>query len=99
MPVDEVAHHRDHCLDYIRQAIMCQGDTTFEILTSVGVNGMGATHKCRDFDGIFSWAYAHRSDKAHGTGYTDSGIRTHTPGQRNDFEGADHGGHGGHGGH
>lgn len=64
---------------------MCHGDTTFELLTKVGVNGMGVTHQCRDFEKIFSWAYEHRSDKSHGTGY-NGGVVTHTPGQRNDFD-------------
>lgn len=80
---------------------MCQGDTTFEILTNVGVNGMGATHKCRDFDSIFAWAYAHRSDKAHGTGFINPDSITHTPAKMNDFDEVGNGGHGhgGHGGH
>ncbi|KAL0630883.1 hypothetical protein Q9L58_010269 [Maublancomyces gigas] len=96
MPPQDIIFHRDHCLDYIRQAIMCHGDTTFEILTSVGVNGMGATHTCRDFDKIWAWAYENRSDKTHGSGYT-TGKLTTTPGHLNDFdEATEHGGHGGH---
>lgn len=85
MPPAEVILHRDHCLDYIRQAIMCNGDTTFEFVTEVGINGMGVTHQCRDFEKLFSWAYEHRSDKVHGSGYT-GGVLTHTPGHRNDFD-------------
>ncbi|KFY38694.1 hypothetical protein V495_06419 [Pseudogymnoascus sp. VKM F-4514 (FW-929)] len=84
MPPKEIVLHRDHCLDYIRQAIMCTGDVTFEPLTTVGINGMGAIHQCRDFNRIFSWAYEHRSDKPKGSGYT-GGVVTHTPGHRNDF--------------
>ncbi|KAI8626506.1 hypothetical protein F5Y19DRAFT_445823 [Xylariaceae sp. FL1651] len=84
MPLDEVIAHRDHCLDYIRQAIMCAGDSSFEPLTNVGINGMGAKHQCRNFERIFAWAYDHRSDKLNGSGYTD-GTVTHTPGHRNDF--------------
>ncbi|KAJ5189105.1 hypothetical protein N7472_008119 [Penicillium cf. griseofulvum] len=91
MDAAEVVLHRDHCLDYIRQALMCHADATFEPLTSVGINGMGATHQCRDFDKIFSWAYEHRSDKVHGSGYTGGKV-THTPGDRNDFDEA-HAGH------
>ncbi|KFY34750.1 hypothetical protein V494_06504 [Pseudogymnoascus sp. VKM F-4513 (FW-928)] len=84
MPPREIVLHRDHCLDYIRQAIMCTGDVTFEPLTTVGINGMGAIHQCRDFDRIFSWAYEHRSDKVKGSGYTGR-VVTGTPGHRNDF--------------
>lgn len=88
MSDEEITFHRDHCLDYIRQAIMCAGDTTFEPLTNVGINGMGATHQCRNFEQIFSWAYEHRSDKAHGSGYTGGKV-THTPGHRNSFNNDD----------
>ncbi|KAK3313635.1 hypothetical protein B0H66DRAFT_606893 [Apodospora peruviana] len=83
-PPDEVEFHRDHCLDYIRQALMCAGDFTLEPLTEVGINGMGATHKCRNYERMFSWAYEHRSDKVKGSGYTGGRV-THTPGHRNDF--------------
>ncbi|KAB2570614.1 uncharacterized protein LTHEOB_2736 [Lasiodiplodia theobromae] len=94
MTAEEVVFHRDHCLDYIRQAIMCAGDATFEPLTKVGINGMGATHQCRDFERVFSWAYEHRSDKQHGSGYKGGKV-THTPGHRNDFDEdeAEEGGH------
>lgn len=80
----DIAAHRDHCLDFIRQAIMCNGDSTFEPLTAVGINGMGAIHQCRNFERIFSWAYDHRSDKINGSGYK-GGVVTHTPGHRNSF--------------
>ncbi|KAM7215684.1 protein of unknown function (DUF3328) domain containing protein [Rhypophila decipiens] len=102
-PPDEVEFHRDHCLDYIRQGIMCAGDFTLEPLTEVGINGMGATHQCRNFERMFSWAYEHRSDKMHGSGYTGGKI-THSPDHRNDFdEGGEsssvHAHSHGHGGH
>lgn len=85
MAPTEIVAHRDHCLDYIRQAIMCAGDATFEPLTMVGINGMGAIHQCRNFERLFSWAYSHRSDKKEeGSGYK-GGVVTHTPGHRNDF--------------
>ncbi|KAH7021010.1 uncharacterized protein B0I36DRAFT_434935 [Microdochium trichocladiopsis] len=90
MEPHEITAHRDHCLDYIRQAIMCAGDSTFEPLTVVGINGMGATHQCRNFERLFSWAYDHRSDKKKGSGYK-GGVVTHTPGHRNDFVEGDEG--------
>ena len=85
MPANEVVLHRDHCLDYIRQALMCHADATFEPLTQAGINGLGAVHQCRDFEKVFSWAYEHRSDKAEGSGFEHNGVLTHTPAQRNDF--------------
>jgi len=87
MPQKEVAIHRDHCLDYIRQAIMCHGDATFETLNEQGVlDGMGATHQCRDFDTMFTWAYERRSDRKNGSGYEPEAILTHTPAHRNEFD-------------
>jgi hypothetical protein len=82
----EVGIHRDHCLDYIRQAIMCHGDATFETINDQGVlDGMGGTHVCRDFDLMFSWAYEHRANKENGTGYIPEKVLTHTPAKQNDF--------------
>jgi hypothetical protein len=34
----EVAHHSAHCFDYIRQALMCAGDTTLEGKTAAGMD-------------------------------------------------------------
>lgn len=93
MDEEEVAFHRDHCLDYIRQVLMCHADPTFEPMSEVGINGMGATHQCRDFDKIFSWAYEHRSNKVRGSGYT-GGRLTHTPADLNHFDEGPHAGHG-----
>ncbi len=54
--------HIVHCLDYIRQAIICNGDTTLEefkaVLDGEGhaisyyIDGMGTTHQCRDWNAI-----------------------------------------------
>ncbi|KAI5815372.1 hypothetical protein BZA77DRAFT_316437 [Pyronema omphalodes] len=89
MPPDEVVLHRDHCLDYIRQAIMCNGDATFEPLKEFGVDGMGAIHQCRDFDSMFTWAYEQRSNKT-ASGY-ESSTRTHTPAKLNTIVGGSSG--------
>ncbi|KAH8897176.1 hypothetical protein GQ53DRAFT_760356 [Thozetella sp. PMI_491] len=64
--------HIYHCVDYIRQAIICNGDTTLEKSRAVnskpvrGVDGWGVTHECRDFDAIFAYAAAHRSNNLTG---------------------------------
>ncbi|KAK0627945.1 hypothetical protein B0T14DRAFT_146492 [Immersiella caudata] len=60
-------YHIYHCFDYIRQAIMCAGDTALERARMVdgklarGVDGWGVEHQCRDWDIIFNWAKEHRS--------------------------------------
>ncbi|KAL5321891.1 hypothetical protein ACEPPN_009854 [Leptodophora sp. 'Broadleaf-Isolate-01'] len=67
--------HEYHCIDYIRQAIICAGDTTLdyaEIVTGsdgverrLGFTGANSTHQCRDWDAIREWAVENRSgDKA-----------------------------------
>ncbi|PIA92547.1 hypothetical protein CB0940_04093 [Cercospora beticola] len=60
---EEIRMHRDHCIDYLRQAIMCNADVTFEPWTKHGINGMDAIHQCRDYNKIFTWAYEQRMDK------------------------------------
>jgi hypothetical protein len=83
---EEIPVHRDHCLNYIRQAIMCNGDATFESVNHQGVlDGMGATHQCRDFNLIFSWAYEHRQIK-NDAGYKPEEILTHSPAKQNSYD-------------
>ncbi|KAK1753588.1 hypothetical protein QBC47DRAFT_430365 [Echria macrotheca] len=69
-------HMRDehiyHCVDYIRQSIICCGDTTLEKARTVdgklaaGVDGWDVKHQCRDFDAILEYAAAHRSNNLTG---------------------------------
>ncbi|KAF7856953.1 hypothetical protein EAF04_009713 [Stromatinia cepivora] len=45
--------HLDHCIEYLRQAVMCHGDLTLEgpnVTTyPQRVNGDGSEHRCRDW--------------------------------------------------
>jgi hypothetical protein len=60
--------HMDHCIDQIRQSLMCSAD-----LTPIPygwyprynqVNGMfDVAHTCRDFEAVKEWARERRSDK------------------------------------
>lgn len=57
---DGISHvHITHCLEYLRHAIMCAGDTTLEPFTPD--LGLDISHKCRDWDAIFDFATIHRS--------------------------------------
>jgi hypothetical protein len=70
MPYDEKLSmtHMDHCIDSIRQSLMCSNDVTpipyawytkFEaVLPTTGI-----VHMCRDFDSIRDWARQRRSLK------------------------------------
>jgi len=65
------AGHEYHCLDYIRQAVLCAGDTTLDYAGIVigddgmerrlGFSGEGSSHQCRDWDAITAWAVKNRS--------------------------------------
>lgn len=55
--------HIVHCLDYVRQGILCAGDTTLEefkavkdaegLVMSYFIDGMGARHRqCRDWGAV-----------------------------------------------
>jgi hypothetical protein len=54
--------HTLHCIDYLRQALICQADTT---LVSTGKDlefGHSAPRQCRDFDALGDWVSARRWD-------------------------------------
>ncbi|KAM0667659.1 hypothetical protein ACQRIU_003524 [Beauveria bassiana] len=60
--------HLDHCLDYLRQAIMCTGDTTLEkvIKDDSGefkpeIDGWGTVHECRSWHMLFEFAERQRA--------------------------------------
>ncbi|QPH12458.1 hypothetical protein C2857_004655 [Epichloe festucae Fl1] len=58
--------HLVHCWDYLRQSIMCAGDTTLEWVSEYShppnaTNGWGFQHTCKNFDAIYDWTEQHRS--------------------------------------
>lgn len=55
--------HLAHCFDYLRQSILCSGDTTLEGRTydSSGAEvpiGWGSYHECKDWEQISAWVNA-----------------------------------------
>ncbi|KAI0465720.1 hypothetical protein F4859DRAFT_500063 [Xylaria cf. heliscus] len=56
-PKAEPGHIR-HCIDYLRQSIMCNADTNLEPIDEGlgGVTGFGYSRKCRDIVRIMGWA-------------------------------------------
>lgn len=60
----EPGMHFSHCLDYLRESIMCSADTTLEPFKGKfdaggggnGVDGTGSVHQCRDFVQVYEWA-------------------------------------------
>lgn len=57
-------NHVDHCFRYLRQSILCCGDTALEgqdpNTNTTGTDGTGAVHMCKDFEAIRSWAEDNR---------------------------------------
>ncbi|KMU88324.1 hypothetical protein CIHG_06122 [Coccidioides immitis H538.4] len=56
-----VIGHVDHCIDIVRQALMCQADTTLITFNDDGALApvkpdFEATHACQNFDKVHDWA-------------------------------------------
>ncbi|OAA82285.1 hypothetical protein LEL_01830 [Akanthomyces lecanii RCEF 1005] len=61
---DEIPpEHLIHCWDYLRQSIMCAGDTSLEWVNeeeTFQTSGWGFQHTCKNFDAIFEWTETNR---------------------------------------
>lgn len=58
--------HLEHCFDYLRQSILCCGDTALEGREASqgsdmpGTAGWGVQHVCKDWNSVFRWIEQHR---------------------------------------
>ena len=54
--------HAKHCIDYLRQVIMCAADGTLEPGddTTRHITGMNVVHECRDYDEVRRWSEEQR---------------------------------------
>lgn len=58
-----LAGHVAHCFDYIRQGLMCAGDSSLEAflegdgvtLRPQGSSGWGVEHRCVEYDALVRW--------------------------------------------
>ena len=61
--------HIDHCFRYLRQSLVCCGDTALEGQNSRAkipdTDGTGATHLCKDFEKVREWAEERRLNEGH----------------------------------
>ncbi|MCJ1329549.1 hypothetical protein MMC10_006229 [Thelotrema lepadinum] len=51
-------NHLFHCVDYLRQNIMCKADTTLEwntVADSEHIDGYGIPHQCRNWQEVSGW--------------------------------------------
>ncbi|KAI1121060.1 hypothetical protein F5Y10DRAFT_257088 [Nemania abortiva] len=65
-PPEMVWEHVDHCIDLLRQVLMCNGDIGLIFYTDVGekqpVARVSTTHMCRNFSQITDWVKGHDSE-------------------------------------
>ena len=49
--------HVRHCVDYLRQSLMCHADTTLEVEYEAvgGIRRFGVRHECVDWAGLIAW--------------------------------------------
>ena len=49
--------HVQQCIDFLRQSVMCNADTTLEIVDEAikGVKGFGVRHERVDWDRLIAW--------------------------------------------
>ena len=49
-------HHTRHCLNLLRQVVLCTSDTTLDPLnTPHGTDGVGVMHVCRDWEKVYDF--------------------------------------------
>ncbi|KAK3390363.1 hypothetical protein B0H63DRAFT_519590 [Podospora didyma] len=66
--------HVRHCIDLLRQTLMCNADLTVEVKDEKagGVHGFGETHQCIDWEALGSWTTAHEKRKKGAANSPDS---------------------------
>jgi hypothetical protein len=57
--------HSDHCIDYLRQSIMCSADVgvivwQWNVAAAQAKPAANIVHTCRNFEAIRAWAYERR---------------------------------------
>ncbi|KAF2243059.1 hypothetical protein BU26DRAFT_437938, partial [Trematosphaeria pertusa] len=57
LPHHATPSHVRHCIDLLRQALMCQPDLTIEVQNDElgGVTGFGTEHVCADWKQLIEW--------------------------------------------
>jgi hypothetical protein len=57
LPYHASGPHIRHCIDLLRNVLMCQPDLTLEVKNEElgGVTGFGTEHQCLDWRGLVDW--------------------------------------------
>ena len=49
-------HHTQHCLNLLRQVVLCGSDTTLDpLITANAIDGVGVVHVCRDWRVVYDF--------------------------------------------
>jgi hypothetical protein len=73
-PLDAV--HVDHCLEYLRYAVMCRPDLTAEVVSDTGsVTGNVTMHTCQSWTDMVEWTSQYQPAE-----YMAPWDKSHTPG-------------------
>lgn len=51
--------HSLHCIDWIRQALMCNADLSLDATDNYRAFGQNGKHQCRNFGMILKWTNEH----------------------------------------
>ncbi|KAF7536561.1 hypothetical protein G7054_g4416 [Neopestalotiopsis clavispora] len=56
--------HTRHCIDFLRQMLMCNADLTIEEVDPSlgGITGFGLKHKCVVWDDVLAWSFASQDE-------------------------------------
>lgn len=67
--MDASPPHIRHCIDLLRQTIMCRPDLTIEkkSVETGGVKGFGVEHQCYDWDQLVNWVKLWENEGVGGT--------------------------------
>jgi hypothetical protein len=52
------SHHTRHCINLLRQTVLCASDTTLDPLNAAngkGTDGLGVVHVCRDWQKVYDF--------------------------------------------
>lgn len=63
--------HIRHCIDYLRQTLICAADATLEPVDASlkGVTGWGVKRRCRSYADLGAWAEQRRASNSFGFGH------------------------------
>ncbi|KAF9020771.1 hypothetical protein BDZ89DRAFT_1164078 [Hymenopellis radicata] len=52
----DAGHHTRHCLNLLRQTVLCASDTTLDpMINKHSIDGLGIVHVCRDWETVFDF--------------------------------------------